>query len=128
MKLLIEAQTPLGFWMLTDDKQADIRTIVEIYQKQEMLYAKVIELDPKALIKTCRMCSGIKKNKSLLGMDIIWDLKKNQNEWTSGFILDPESGKEYDCKLWMVGNDEIMVRGFYKLPIFGKTKIWTRIK
>jgi uncharacterized protein (DUF2147 family) len=109
-------------------KNSEIRTRVEIYQSTGGLAAKVTQLDPKATLKDCASCSGALKNRPLLGMNIIWGLQMNGQTWDQGYILDPESGKIYDCKVWLDGPDALQVRGYIKLPVFGQTQIWNRLK
>ena len=44
-----------------------------------------------------------KKNQKIIGMEIITDMEydSEENEYSEGEILDPESGNVYDCKLWI---------------------------
>ncbi|HEX5625117.1 MAG TPA: DUF2147 domain-containing protein, partial [Saprospiraceae bacterium] len=92
------------------------------------LAARVTRPDPNASLKNCAACAGAQKNQPLLGMNIIWGLQMNGQAWDQGFILDPESGKIYDCKVWLDGPDALLVRGYIKLPVFGQTQTWTRLK
>jgi uncharacterized protein (DUF2147 family) len=48
--------------------------------------------------------------------------------WEDGTIYDPREGKTYSCKITQKNKDQINVRGFLGIAMFGRTEIWTRIK
>ena len=77
---------------------------------------------PAATITKCDKCTGANKGKSLVGMDILWDLKKTGKVWEGGEILDPKKGKVYDCKIELDGTDKLKVRGFVGVSMFGGTQ------
>lgn len=48
---------------------------------------------------TCTRCEGALKNAPVIGLVILSGLKKDGAEYTSGRILDPDSGKVYSSKI-----------------------------
>jgi uncharacterized protein (DUF2147 family) len=48
--------------------------------------------------------------------------------WENGTIYDPREGKTYSCKITLKNKDNINIRGFIGLSLFGRTEMWTRIK
>lgn len=46
--------------------------------------------------------------------------------WAGGMIYDPESGKTYHCKISMMKNGSLHIRGYVGIPLFGRTEIWKR--
>ena len=46
--------------------------------------------------------------------------------WKDGRIYDPKNGKTYRCKMKLVDNDTLHVRGFVGISLLGRTTIWTR--
>ncbi|HRT54643.1 MAG TPA: DUF2147 domain-containing protein, partial [Flavobacteriales bacterium] len=64
-----------------------------------------------------------RKDQPVLGMEIIRDMVKDDDEWEDGTILDPENGKVYDCKLWLE-DGKLMVRGY--VAFFYRTQEWVR--
>jgi uncharacterized protein (DUF2147 family) len=50
-------------------------------------------------------------------------MRLSDGTWSGGTILDPESGKVYDCKLWLE-NGRLMVRGY--VAFFFRTQEWIR--
>ncbi len=66
------------------------------------------------------------KNRKLMGLEILTGFKyKNDNKWEDGKIYDPKNGKTYSCKMTLEGN-ELKIRGFIGIPLFGRTTVWTR--
>ncbi len=48
--------------------------------------------------------------------------------WEGGTIYDPKTGKTYSCKISMVDNNEIHVRGFVGISLLGRTETWSRVR
>jgi len=130
MTLGLNAQTntPTGTWKTIDDGTGEAKSHVEIYEEGGKFYGKVVKLlksDPSTL---CDECSGNKKNKPVLGMVILEDLKANDDYWKGGTILDPENGNEYGCSIWFEdGKDgELQVRGKHWTGLY-RTQTWFRV-
>ncbi len=49
-----------------------------------------------------------------------------KGKWTGGTIYDPDNGKTYDCKITVINDNEIKIRGFVGISLFGRTEIWKR--
>jgi uncharacterized protein (DUF2147 family) len=52
----------------------------------------------------------------------------NGEKYAGANILDPESGKEYQCQMWLEGNSRLIVRGFIGFSMIGRSQVWERIK
>lgn len=123
------AQSPIGTWKTTDDKTGNDKSYVEIYEKDGALFGKIVKILTKGKENAkCEDCKGDKKNKPILGMAVLYNLKKDGKEWSGGNIFDPNSGKEYKAIIKLNGNDKLDVRGYIGLPIAGRTQTWTRVK
>ena len=48
------------------------------------------------------------------------------NVWKNGTIYDPDSGKTYSAKATLVSPNELDLRGFIGVSMFGRTEKWTR--
>ncbi|MEJ7692527.1 DUF2147 domain-containing protein [Daejeonella sp.] len=48
--------------------------------------------------------------------------------WEGGTIYDPKTGKTYSCKISMVDNNQIHVRGFVGISLLGRTETWSRVR
>jgi uncharacterized protein (DUF2147 family) len=117
-----------GLWKSTDHIDDTERSIVRIYESNGMLYGRVEKLLPAATITHCIGCEGDLKNKSLTGMIIISDLKKNASGGSGGKILDPSNGKWYSCDIVLESKDKLKVTGYMGLPLLGKSMYWNRLK
>ncbi len=129
LSLYVAAQTPVGTWKTIDDNSGEARSHVEIYEQNGKLFGKIAKLllaDPSTV---CDACKGDKKNKPVLGLVIIEDMKSNKDFWKGGSILDPESGKDYGCSIWFDdGNTDVLkVRGKHWTGIY-RTQTWYRVK
>jgi uncharacterized protein (DUF2147 family) len=116
----------LGEW-----KTSGGSSIVEIYKCGEMYCGKISWLKkPYYEDGTAKIDKNnpeeSKKDRKILGMDIVWDFKyKGKNKWYGGKIYDPDNGKTYSCNMTLHGN-ELKVRGYIGFSFIGRTTVWTR--
>lgn len=123
--------SPVGLWKTIDDKSGKPRSLVRISETNGMVTA-VVE---KGLLATdtgdklCDKCKDDRKDKRIIGMEIIRDMKRNGERYDGGTILDPENGKTYQCilKLNETG-DELEVRGFIGISLIGRSQMWQRVE
>lgn len=119
----------LGKWKTIDDETGEVKSIVEIYEKSGKIYGKVIEiLDVTHKNSLCKNCSGEDANKPILGLTVIKGLTRDGKEYNSGKILDPKSGKLYQCFITLEGNEKLKVRGYIGISLLGRTQYWQRVK
>ena len=125
----IIAQSPIGTWKTIDDVEKRAKSLLEIYEVDGKLHGKVIKTfpgpddDPNPI---CDQCPGDKKDKPIVGMEIMWDLEKDGDEWEGGKIMDPENGKVYDCYIELASPTKLKVRGFIGFSLLGRTQYWYR--
>ena len=63
----------------------------------------------------------------LIGLEIIKGFQfAGGNVWKDGTIYDPDSGKTYSAKATLVSPNELDLRGFIGVSMFGRTEKWTR--
>jgi len=63
----------------------------------------------------------------LIGLRILWHLKKDDDGWSGGRILDPDNGKVYKCTIAMEQDGKkLKVRGFIGFSLLGRTQYWLR--
>ncbi|MDR3046061.1 MAG: DUF2147 domain-containing protein [Bacteroidales bacterium] len=125
------AQSIVGKWQTVDDNTGKPKAIVEIYQKEDKYYGKIVELlyfptndhDP-----ICTPCKDYRKNMKVKGMEIITGVKYDakSKEYKDGKILDPEKGESYTCKLWIDNEGNLKVRGY--VAMFYRTQTWKKEK
>ncbi|ROI00615.1 DUF2147 domain-containing protein [Chryseobacterium daecheongense] len=116
-----------GKWKTVDDETKQAKSIVEIYKKSDgKYYGKVTQLLIKPANPNCVDCKDDRKNKPILGMEIIRGLKKDGDEFTGGTITDPKTGKTYKCTIKRSG-DQLNVRGYIGLSLIGRTQTWSKV-
>lgn len=123
------AQSVIGKWQTIDDNTGKPKSVVEITQVNGVYTGKIFTLlDPKRLEANpkCEKCTDDRKNKTIVGLEIIRGMKPSGNEFDNGTILDPENGKIYTSKMWLEGADTLKVRGY--VGFFFRTQTWTRVK
>ena len=119
----------LGIW-LEEEKQSKI----EIYKKNNSFFGKIIwlkePLDKHGNEKLDKENPNqLLRNKPIKGLVIMNDLKyKKKGEWTEGEIYDARSGKTYSLEVYMKNSNELELRGYIGLTLFGKSTSWTRVK
>lgn len=126
---LMQSQSVIGKWKNIDDNDGEAKAIIEIYEKGEKIHGKVLEIfNPKDRHRVCVNCTGEDKNRPILGMVVINSLQKDDQEYNSGTILDPKSGKLYKCYITLESKNILKVRGYIGFSLFGRTQYWYRVK
>ena len=122
--------SPEGRWRTYDDKTGDAKSIVIITETNGVLSGHVEKVfAPPAPTEhpLCELCPGENKNKPIVGMRIMWDMKRQGNEYAGGRVLDPEHGKTYRGRVRVVdGGKKLEVRGFIGFSLLGRTQTWIR--
>jgi uncharacterized protein (DUF2147 family) len=125
-----DTMSPVGVWRTIDDKTKNERSIIRITEVNGEFRGVVEKLfdqpgdDPAHL---CKDCKGERKDKPIIGMTILWGLKKDGDTWADGEILDPHNGKTYRCKMTLSDDGKSLnVRGFIGISLFGRSQIWLR--
>ncbi len=116
-----------GTWITTDDETGNQKSEVLIFKENGKLYGKITKLLlPEDQGKKCINCKGKNKDQSIVGMLIINDLQLDDYSWEDGTILDPKSGKVYDCNIGFEDSNTLKVRGYIGFSLLGRTQIWKR--
>lgn len=118
----------LGTWYNTT-KSAK----VEIYMKGTTYAGKIVWLkepidDITGKPKTDENNPETSKQKIAIMSLIVLEKFSNDGDGTfsEGTIYDPENGKTYKCKMSMIDNNNLDVRGYIGIPAIGRTENWTR--
>ncbi|MBS1573425.1 MAG: DUF2147 domain-containing protein [Bacteroidetes bacterium] len=116
-----------GKWKTIDDETQKPKSIIEIFKKSDgKYYGKISQLLAKPEHETCVNCKDDRKNKPLIGLEIIRDLKKDGDEFTGGTITDPKNGKVYKCTIKRNG-DDLNVRGYIGFSLIGRSQTWHKV-
>lgn len=120
--------SPVGIWQ-TVDESGQPKALIQISQGADgTLSGKVLAgLPVDHPERRCTNCTDELKDQLIKGMTIIRNLKQDGADWKGGDILDPESGKVYDCKIALInGGQQLTVRGFIGVSLLGRSQTWTR--
>jgi uncharacterized protein (DUF2147 family) len=121
--------SPAGSWRTIDDQSGLPRAVVKIVEVNGVLSGVVEQsLGPDTGRPNCDDCTGDRRGKAIIGLDILRDIRKDGAVWGGGTILDPESGDVYRCTLELRnGGQQLAVRGFIGISLFGRTQVWERL-
>lgn len=128
--ICLAQSTVIGKWKTIDDHSGKEKSIIEITERNGKIYGKILKTFPdpgKETDPVCDKCptDDSRYKKKIIGMEIIKDLVKDDDEYGDGTILDPEAGEIYRCKIWIEGKD-LMVRGY--LGPFYRTQTWKKVQ
>jgi uncharacterized protein (DUF2147 family) len=127
-----QTSSPVGTWKTIDDATKKEKSLIRIVETNGVLSGKVEKLlDPSTPPDAvCKDCSDERKDKPILGMTILRNMKQSaedKNVFEGGDILDPNNGKIYKSKLKLVDNGaKLDVRGYIGVPMLGRTQTWIR--
>lgn len=108
---------------------------VQIYKQGSRYYGKITWLKQPNSPKTGKpLLDGQnpdpdKRTTPILGLINLKDFTYSKKGiWENGKVYDPESGKEYSCKITMKDANTLEVRGFIGISLIGRTDVWQRVK
>ena len=123
--------TPVGLWKTIDDDGKTEKSLVRISETGGLLTGKIEKIfDPAKQDSTCDKCTDERKDKPVLGMTILRNLKQDAEDketWAGGEVLDPNNGKTYRARLKPIdGGKALQMRGY--LGPFYRTQVWQRVE
>ncbi|MGW9686592.1 DUF2147 domain-containing protein [Flagellimonas sp. 2504JD1-5] len=123
------SQSVFGKWKTVDDRNGITKAIVEVYEENGLLQAKVLKVVEKGKENAlCIKCKGDLKNKPINGMKIMDDFKKNnKGEYKGNRLFDPEQAMTFRGRVWLDPKDpnRLKVRGY--LAFLYRTQTWHRV-
>lgn len=120
-------ESPVGKWRTLDDKTGKPMTVTEVYvTKNGTLAAKIVE--NLGLPATCTTCSGEYKNKPVVGMVTLWNLKQKNGVWSDGNGYKPSEDTKFKAKSVKLvdGGNKLEVTGCK--AVFCRSATWVRVK
>src|SRR5690554_267281 len=96
LSLIGFSQSIEGIWETYDDDSGELKSETKLFIKNGKLYGKIIELhnlDIPLKDAKCYDCTDYRKNKPVMGMEIISGLKQDGKYWKGDkVLLDPNNG------------------------------------
>jgi len=120
--------TPVGVWKTIDDISHQPRGLIRLFERDGEIFGRIeASLDPKEAHEVCSKCGGELKDKPVVGMLVLRHMKKHGNEYSGGYILDPDTGWEYRCRFTLIdGGTKMLIRGFLGFSLLGRSQTWYR--
>jgi uncharacterized protein (DUF2147 family) len=119
-----------GLWKTIDDKTGKAKSLVRLTEVNGELRGSVEKLfrEPgEEQNPLCDKCPDDKKDKPVIGMNILSGMKADGDRYEGGQILDPNNGKTYKCKMELDDKGKkLKVRGYIGVPMLGRTQVWLR--
>jgi uncharacterized protein (DUF2147 family) len=123
------SQTVFGKWKTIDDRNGITKAIVEVYEENGLLQAKVLKVVEKGKENArCIKCKGELKDKPVNGMKIMFDFKRNnRGEYKGNKLFDPEQAMTFRGRVWLdpKNTNRLKVRGY--LAFLYRTQTWHRL-
>ena len=122
--------SPVGKWQTYDPQTGKPKTIIEITETPEgELTGTIIQRfapanDPDKGL--CVKCQGPLKNRPLVGMKILWGVRRQGDAFTNGRILAPSMGRVLGAKIRLLDDGQKLDVRVHLGPI-GRTGTWTRV-
>ena len=138
---VFESAAIAGVWK-TEPNDEGRFSHIEIYLRDGKYHGKIVYLNSPVVVegdedgtvgetrKDFRNPDESLRGRPLLGMDLMYGFEHNgKNKWEDGRIYDPESGKEYRCKVTMKDPDTLEIFGYIKVGFakLGRDTIWKRV-
>jgi uncharacterized protein (DUF2147 family) len=121
--------SPVGVWRTIDDNTHKPRGLIRLYEQSGVLFGKIeASFDPAEEKEVCDRCEGERRNKPVIGLIVLRNMKKSgANEYAGGDILDPDTGQIYKCRITVDGSGRrLVVRGYVGIALLGRSQVWFR--
>lgn len=131
---LLALSTPsiVGKWETIDGKTKKPSSIILIQPEGSLYVGKIVKTfggTSEKKLDRCVACHGGRKNHPIIGLKLIENMQCLPNYCRGGTILDPRDGKIYKATMRLVnGGQQLKVRGYIGISLFGKTVVWNRYK
>lgn len=138
--LCFAADPAEGYWISVDEKTNQPTAGWQIWEQNGKLSGKILSVAGKPQDGIADGGKGKKYDNFMNGVDVgtlpsvgtawIWDLsKEGEGKWSNGYIIDPNDGKRYKCRITYhkadgkkYKADTLEMRG--EVGPFGRSQFW----
>ncbi len=111
---------PEGYWFTANN---DAKVHVE--KRGDSLFGTIVDLKEKC--RDGKLKVDVETNQPTIGLEIVKGFKSDgDNSWSSGTVRDPKEGKTYSGTIKMPSENELHLRGYVGITLFGRTSEWHR--
>jgi uncharacterized protein (DUF2147 family) len=120
--------SPEGLWAPTDDEGRPLG-LIRIFKWDGAFYGRI---EPSSLADLssarCTHCTGDREGQPIVGLVIMRHLKRKDDEYLGGDILDPRTGGVYRCRFRLTdGGRKLRMRGYLGISLLGRSQTWVRV-
>lgn len=122
----------IGLYQTIDDETNKPKSVVALYEykdaDKDLLAGRIVALYDEAgnlsetLANPVKVADKVDGSPKYVGLDIVWNMEWDKDEYNDGKIMDPKKGNVYSSVIWQEEPDKLRVRG--KIGPFGRTQIW----
>ena len=112
-------------WVSWNDKTNSPGSVIKFFTRDDQYFGKIVKTaDPN---RRCTQCLGQQRNHPILGLILVRNVSTTlvNGKYPDGWILDPDTGKEYHCSLQLAEAGQQLKLRVTK-GIFGKTLVWKK--
>ncbi len=116
----------LGFWQTQDNDG-----VIEFYRCEDKFCGRFVWLEEDSVEKPSLDKNNPdedKKTRPLCGMTLLNGFEKEGEGYDNGWIYSPRHGSRFSAQLRISETDQLTLRGYFLLPIFGGTQVWKRVE
>jgi uncharacterized protein (DUF2147 family) len=123
-------EAPIGLWKNIDDDTGKPRALIRITEIAGEFRGRIekVFLSPgEPDNPVCNLCEGEFKDQPIVGLTILFGMRREGGEYNGGRILDPDNGKLYRCRMVLTDDgSRLNIRGYIGIPMLGRSQIWLR--
>ena len=112
-----------GLWKVSDGK-ATIRVTIE----KGKLVGRITAVSNPSWVFDTENKDPKMQTRKIIGLPMVWGFHKKGDKWEGGQVYDSANGKTYKGKIWLEGNDKMVMRGFVGVSLLGRSAEWNRVK
>jgi uncharacterized protein (DUF2147 family) len=108
-----------GFYKTIDDETKNAKSIVRLYECETKLCGRIVALYDvngdkisETISNPVKIAEEVDGKPKMTGLDIIWNMEWDEDQYEDGKILDPKSGSVYSSVIWANEDPKLLnVRG-----------------
>jgi uncharacterized protein (DUF2147 family) len=122
------SSSPAGLWEPLDSSGKP-EGLIRIFEAGGLYYGRIEPSSPSDDRNArCTRCAGGRHDQAIIGLVIMRHLKRENDQYVGGDILDPNTGHIYGCTLRLIdGGRRLIMRGFLGISLLGRSQTWRRV-
>jgi uncharacterized protein (DUF2147 family) len=115
----------LGEWY-TQKEESRPRGRVKFVRGQDGTYLGILDWSAEPTRKDVHNKDPKLRDRSVVGLVIMWHLRYDDGEYVDGYVYNPEDGGTYRMKAEVMSDASLKVRGYLGISLFGQNQFWSR--